>query len=178
MQPALPLSSPCRDADFFEVQPLPKVVLRVVTTGLLLLAAAFSAIVVVTSLRNEGLRPGSWVVLVGEALGVAAYLHWMRSWRLETTLKDGVLTLRGWPGMRMGFVHRPFTRTVAMDDVKGLDLVPFHPVVDGWWGSRKGSAVRVRLRDGDDVRVGTGRPEELLAALEASRTASGQVPTS
>jgi hypothetical protein len=70
-------------------------------------------------------------------------------------------------------------RRIAMKDIVGLEVKRYRPLIDyGGWGVRLGPAgwafstggsvgVKLRLRSGFPVLIGTSRPQELEAAIRA-----------
>ena len=84
--------------------------------------------------------------------------------------------------LRISFGFLPtYKRVVALDAINHIEVVQYHPIRDyGGWGLRfsrdgeriynaRGSrGVRIQLRDGSRLLIGSQRPEELARALEAT----------
>lgn len=78
--------------------------------------------------------------------------------------------------VRAGFV--PYTKIIPVAQVRGAervrnpptDLWGLRPIPGGWLLRVSGlDAVEVTTKDGTIYRIGTDRPDELLAAIEAAR---------
>jgi hypothetical protein len=71
------------------------------------------------------------------------------------------------------YSHR-HRRTIPLASIRGLNVVSYYPWIDGAWGVRRGSALRVGIDAVEHpeqdafVLVGTQHPEELREALQAA----------
>ena len=92
-----------------------------------------------------------------------------------------MLTLVTPAELRISFGFLPaYKRVVAIDAIASIEVVQYHPIRDyGGWGlrfrpdgeraynARGDRGVRIRLRDGSRLLIGSQRPEELARALDA-----------
>ena len=75
-----------------------------------------------------------------------------------------------------------YRRVIAADAIVGVEVIQYHPIRDyGGWGlrftrdgeriynARGDRGVRIRLRDGSRLLIGSQRSEELALALDAAR---------
>lgn len=95
--------------------------------------------------------------------------------RMETRVDGESLVVRFVPLAR---------RTFALAEVARASAETYHPLLDyGGWGIRYGwrgwcynvsgnRGVRLTLKDGREVMLGSQRPEELVTAIEAAATAA------
>ena len=88
------------------------------------------------------------------------------------------------PGsLRISFGFLPTVRRIVpLDAIASIEVVHYHPIRDhvGWgfrlgregeriYSARGDRGVRVRLRDGTKLLVGSQRPDQLALAIEAAR---------
>lgn len=136
-------------------------------TGLLLLAMLF--VVLVTVLAVIFSRPDDALLLAiapGVVVLVAALISLSH---LDVDVTDNEVTIAFrllWP-----------TRRIAFGDIVGLEVRRFNPILDyGGWGVRLGPAgwayttggsvgVKLRMRKGLPVLIGSAHPTELEAAI-------------
>jgi hypothetical protein len=116
-------------------------------------------------------RRGGWVPAPG-VLVSAASLGWFAWGRLAVRVGPGALEVRFAPFVR---------RRVPLREVVSWQAVTYRPVRDyGGWGIRwrpggwaytvSGErGVRIRLRDGGELLVGSRRPEELADAIARAK---------
>lgn len=113
--------------------------------------------------------PDSAAIIVGILLGVALPLFFL--WfKMETTVYADRVEVRMKP-----FSHRVFRKGA----ISAYSAGEYRPVREfgGWgirgWGANRAysisgnQGVRLQLRDGNRVLIGTQRPQELAAAIEA-----------
>ena len=75
-----------------------------------------------------------------------------------------------------------YRRIMPVDAIASVEVVQYHPIRDyGGWGLRFGRdgeriynargdrGVRLRLRDGSRLLIGSQRPDDLALAIEAAR---------
>jgi len=121
-----------------------------------------------------------WSLTIPIGLVVALFLFF----KLVTRVQPGRVEF-GFPlGLR---------RRIAADEIERAEVVQYRPLRDfGGWGLRFGregmmynargnAAVRLRLKSGKVVFVGSGRAEELASAIDAARRApqpSAEAPAS
>ena len=157
------------EPEFLEVQPVSRFLTGVVFAFSAWMVVGWFVLLVLVPALTDGLR---FVLLVPFliALGVLITLSiWLRRSHLVTRLEGCVLSLSG--PQQWFFRWRwsdPMPWRIPMGQIRGLRIASYHPGVDGVWGSRSGRAVVISFHDGDEVSVGTARPEELFAALQAA----------
>src|SRR5690606_32128223 len=133
------------------------------------------AFIVVLSLATALFAPDqtAGLVLLFPVLSLLALVLFFLGFRLRIEVRDGVLTVRlsPLPGV-----------TVQTEDIQSVELVEYSPLRDfGGWGWRFGSkgtlysvsgnhAVRIEVKSGAPIFIGSGTPAELAAALKASIT--------
>lgn len=127
-------------------------------------------------------RPDLWVALHGRAfkLAVAAGLV------VPPAIVVGalrMLTLVTPTELRISFGFLPtYRRVVALDAIGSIEVVQYHPLraYAGWgvrfgrdgervYNARGDRGVRITLRDGSRLLVGSQRPEQFALAIEAAR---------
>src|SRR6266568_8580961 len=91
-------------------------------------------------------------------------------------------------GVSIAFRHLWPTRRIAFGDIVGLEVKHYRPLIDyGGWGVRLGPAgwayttggdvgVKLRLRKGLPVLIGSRHPHELEAAIRARLGRDGPRP--
>ena len=143
------------------------------SAGILALVAAVDVVVLgaLVSAHASG-KMELWVVLLAAGL-MALPLGLLATMRLRTVVVPGALS-----------VHLPvlLNRTIALRDIASAEVCAYRPIRDyGGWGVRWGAGgiaynargnrgVQLVLKTGKRVLIGSQRPEELIAAIEAGRT--------
>ena len=116
-------------------------------------------------------RRGGWVPGL-EALASVASVGWFAWGRLVVRVEPEALEVRFTPFVR---------RRVPLGEISSWQVVTYRPVRDyGGWGIRwrpggwaytvsGDRGVRVRLKDGREILVGSRRPEELADAIARAK---------
>ena len=137
--------------------------------GLLLVAMVF--VVVVTVVAVVFSRPGDALLLAIAPVVVVLVASLISLSHLDVEVTDR--------GVSIAFRYLWPTRRIAFGDIVGLEVKRYRPLIDyGGWGVRLGPAgwayttggnvgVKLRLRKGLPVLVGSARPQELEAAIRA-----------
>ena len=137
--------------------------------GLLLVAMVF--VVVVTVVAVVFSRPGDALLLAIAPVVVVLVASLISLSHLDVDVTDR--------GVSIAFRYLWPTRRIAFGDIVGLEVKRYRPLIDyGGWGVRLGPAgwayttggnvgVKLRLRKGLPVLVGSARPQELEAAIRA-----------
>ena len=113
-----------------------------------------------------GLPPFVGVVLVALALtGVVLLTDWGLVQQRTVVRADGLELAQG---PRLSNPKRLHLK-VALEELEAVEEASFTPLVDGAWGLREGRGVRISFKDGDEIHVGSERPDALLRALEGAR---------
>jgi hypothetical protein len=137
--------------------------------GLLVLAMLF--VVFVTTVAVVFSRPNDALLLAIAPVVVILVAALISLSHLDVDVTDSEVTI--------AFRHLWPTRRVAFGDIVGLEVKRYRPLIDyGGWGVRLGPAgwayttggdvgVKIRLRKGLPVLIGSRHPEELEAAIRA-----------
>jgi hypothetical protein len=142
--------------------------------GVLIAVILFEGIV--TLIAVPSVRPEQApLLLIGPAVVALITILFTLS-HLDVDVTDDAVTIAFrylWPARR-----------IALKDIVGLEVKRYRPLVDyGGWGVRLGPAgwafstggnvgVKLRLRTGLPVLIGTSRPQELEAAIRAGMVGS------
>ena len=145
--------------------------------GLLLVAMVF--VVVVTVVAVVFSRPGDALLLAIAPVVVVLVASLISLSHLDVDVTDR--------GVSIAFRYLWPTRRIAFSEIVGLEVKRYRPLIDyGGWGVRLGPAgwayttggnvgVKLRLRRGTPVLIGTGRPRELEAAIRAGMERSADM---
>lgn len=137
--------------------------------GLLVLAMLF--VVFVTTVAVVFSRPNDALLLAIAPAMVVLVAALISLSHLDVDVTDS--------GVSIAFRHLWPTRRIAFGDIVGLEVKRYRPLIDyGGWGVRLGPAgwayttggdvgVKIRLRKGLPVLVGTRHPIELESAIRA-----------
>jgi hypothetical protein len=137
--------------------------------GLLVLAMLF--VVFVTTLAVVFSRPNDALLLAIAPVVVILVAALISLSHLDVDVTD--------TGVTIAFRHLWPTRRIAFGDIVGLEVKQYRPLIDyGGWGVRLGLAgwayttgggvgVKLRLRKGLPVLIGSRHPDELEAAIRA-----------
>ena len=137
--------------------------------GLLVLAMIF--IVGVTVLAVVLSRPNDALLLATAPVVVVLVAALISLSHLDVDVTDS--------GVSIAFRHLWPTRRIAFGDIVGLEVKRYRPLIDyGGWGVRLGPAgwayttggdvgVKIRLRKGLPVLIGSRHPAELEAAIRS-----------
>jgi hypothetical protein len=137
--------------------------------GLLVLAMLF--VVFVTTVAVVFSRPNDALLLAIAPVVVILVAALISLSHLDIDVTDS--------GVAIAFRHLWPTRRIAFADIVGLEVKRYRPLIDyGGWGVRLGPAgwayttggdvgVKIRLRKGLPVLIGSRHPEELEAAIRA-----------
>ena len=140
-----------------------------VLMGLLVLAMLF--VVFVTTVAVVFSRPNDALLLAIAPAIVVLVAALISLSHLDVDVTDS--------GVSIAFRHLWPTRRIAFADIVGLEVKRYRPLIDyGGWGVRLGPAgwayttggdvgVKMRLRKGLPVLIGTRHPSELEAAIRA-----------
>jgi hypothetical protein len=151
-----------QDARFQEVQVFP----RWPFVGMMLIT---STILVLGTVGRATPIPAVPASLLG-LFGIVGPLALALSLRLTTTVTSDTLIIR----------YRPFVRRrIALAEIASAEATTYRPLLEyGGWGVRLGfdgwcynvrgnEGVRVTLKDGRSIMIGSGRASELARALGA-----------
>jgi len=145
--------------------------------GLLVLAMLF--VVFVTTVAVVFSRPNDALLLAIAPVVVVLVAALISLSHLDVDVTDS--------GVSIAFRYLWPTRRIAFGDIVGLEVKRYRPLIDyGGWGVRLGPAgwayttggdvgVKLRLRKGIPVLIGSRHPSELEAAIRAGVEA--QAPT-
>ena len=137
--------------------------------GLLVLAMLF--VVFVTTVAVVFSRPNDALLLAIAPAMIVLVAALISLSHLDVDVTDS--------GVSIAFRHLWPTRRIAFGDIVGLEVKRYRPLIDyGGWGVRLGPAgwayttggdvgVKMRLRKGLPVLIGTRHPSELEAAIRA-----------
>jgi len=137
--------------------------------GLLVLAMLF--VVFVTTVAVVFSRPNDALLLAIAPAMIVLVAALISLSHLDVDVTDS--------GVSIAFRHLWPTRRIAFADIVGLEVKRYRPLIDyGGWGVRLGPAgwayttggdvgVKMRLRKGLPVLIGTRHPSELEAAIRA-----------
>jgi len=140
-----------------------------VLMGLLVLAMLF--VVFVTTVAVVFSRPNDALLLAIAPAMIVLVAALISLSHLDVDVTDS--------GVSIAFRHLWPTRRIAFADIVGLEVKRYRPLIDyGGWGVRLGPAgwayttggdvgVKMRLRKGLPVLIGTRHPSELEAAIRA-----------
>lgn len=146
--------------------------------GLLVLAMLF--VVFVTTVAVVFARPGDALLLAIAPVVVVLIAALISLSHLDVDVTDS--------GVTIAFRHLWPTRRIAFQDIVGLEVKHYRPLIDyGGWGVRIGPAgwayttggdvgVKLRLRKGLPVLIGSRHPEDLEAAIRAGVEAQAPTP--
>ena len=137
--------------------------------GILIAVILFVGVVTVVSVPST---PPDQALLLLIGPGVVALIAFLFTLsHLDTDVTDD--------GVVVAFRYLWPARRIAFGDIAGLEVKRYRPLIDyGGWGVRLGPAgwafstggnvgVKLRLRQGFPVLIGTNRPQELEAAIRA-----------
>jgi len=140
-----------------------------VLMGLLVLAMLF--VVFVTTVAVVFSRPNDALLLAIAPVVVVLVAALISLSHLDVDVTDS--------GVTIAFRHLWPTRRISFGEIVGLEVKHYRPLIDyGGWGVRLGPAgwayttggdvgVKIRLRKGLPVLIGSRHPEELEAAIRA-----------
>jgi hypothetical protein len=124
---------------------------------------------VVLSLSQQDIH-GWEFVLVGFTLFVLALFIWfVFAFRMKTIVGEGTIEVKIWPFKEL---------RLHAEDIGGAELISYSPIAEfGGWGIRYGlggrmysasgdKAVKLTLKSGKVVYIGTGKPSQLATVIE------------
>lgn len=128
--------------------------------------------VILFSMPADAASGEQWAAVLALAVAAGLNIAIFAGFRMTTRVGDGKITF----GFPLGL-----SRRVPLDRIEAVEVLRYRPLRDfGGWGLRIGGkgvmynargdrAVRLTLRGGQSVFIGSQRPEALAAALLAAR---------
>lgn len=144
--------------------------------GVLLVAMVF--VVVVTVVAVVFARPGDALLLAVAPVVVVLVASLISLSHLDVEVTEN--------GVSIAFRHLWPTRRILFRDIVAVEVRRYNPLLEyGGWGVRLGpkgwgymttgnEGVQLRLQKGLPVLIGSSRPQELAAAIQAGVEAQGR----
>lgn len=153
------------------------ILLTLITGGSIVLfgIALFNQVITNEQFGDKPISDGALFVGFILVIGFAIFLSWFfYSIKLETKIEDTNIKYKFWPFIRD-------YKTIPVQSIYSIEVEKYRPIMEyGGWGYRfsmkgrglclnvsKNKGLRIKMKDGFELLLGTQKPEELAVVVES-----------